>query len=139
MRGRLVSHNRLPACEARLLLGPGAAGSAAAQRIDGHLELIAGLERLAGPAFAHQRARTCALEMPNRRAAVAPLHLQQDESMRARELELLHGAGELHRVLLIEHREGMMRPGDAARGHEACADGEPQQLTFHRYPPLNAE
>jgi hypothetical protein len=40
---------------------------------------------------------------------VGPLNLQHDESMRARELELLDGTHEVHRVFLIEHCERVMR------------------------------
>src|ERR1700730_2793080 len=71
----LVGDDRLPGGEVGLLLRPGAARRAAAQRIDGHLQLVTGLEGLARPAFAHQRARARAFEVPGRGAAVSALHL----------------------------------------------------------------
>jgi len=46
---------------------------------------------------------------------------QDDERVRAGELELLHDAFELDRIFLIEHRERVMRQGGAARGDEGTA------------------
>src|SRR6516225_4828613 len=130
-----MSDNRLSAGEARFLLGPGAARRARAKRIDGHLELISGLERLARPTLANQSARARALKVPYRWAAVGTLHFEKHKGVRARELELLHRALQLHRVLLIEHRKGMMSPSGAACDHAARRHSQPQQLTLHSCPP----
>src|SRR5262249_60974322 len=100
----------------------GPARSAAAQRIDLHGQLVAGLEGLARPTIAHQSARARAFEIPHRGAAVAALHREKDEGVRAGELEFLHRAHEVDRVLLIEHRERMVsenRTGDCQKS-AAC-------------------
>src|SRR2546422_1034373 len=88
---------------------PGTAGRAAAQWLDRHLELVAGLQRLARPAVAHQCARRPAFEAPGLGRAVLLLDHQDDERVRAGELELLYAALELDRIFLIEHRKRMMR------------------------------
>src|SRR6266700_2619066 len=126
-----VGDDRLSGDEVGLLLGPGAARRAAAQRINGHLELVAGLERLARPALADESARARAFKIPDRGAAVSALYLQQDEGMRAGELELGHRALELHRMLLIEHRERMVRERSAAHRHQCNARQQSCQCLAH--------
>src|SRR5437016_7695204 len=103
----LVGVERLAVLELGLGNAPGAARRAAAQRVDFHDQLVARLERLAGHAVAHERARAAAFQVPNRRSAVLALDLQEDEGVRAGEFEFLHGADEFDRVFLIEHCEGV--------------------------------
>src|SRR5262249_41880988 len=83
-----------------LVYVPGAAGRAAAQRLDREADLVAGFERLARPSIPAQRGRASRLEIPDRGAPVLILHPQQDETVRTGELEFLHGAFELDRVVL---------------------------------------
>src|SRR5262245_3074115 len=99
--------DRLAVLHLGVLDVPSAARSAAAERIDLHRQLVARLDGLAGPAITHQRARARPLKIPHRVLAVL-VNLQQNERVRAGELELLHRAGELNRVFLIEHREGVV-------------------------------
>src|SRR5262249_2975623 len=106
---RLMGRDDLAAVLQRGLADvPGAARRAAAKRVDLHLELSAGRQRLAGPAVANERARACAFKIPDHRLLAGFLDLEQDERMWACALELFHGADEVNRMLLIEHREGVV-------------------------------
>src|SRR5215469_12059217 len=128
LRGRGGGDDRAAVLELGLLHRPGAAGGAGAQRVDSHLELGAGGQRLGRPAVARQAARRPAFEVPHRRL-IAGLDLQQDEGVRARELELLHGADELDRVLLVEHGErvvGKNRSREPDQG-SSCQQGSHSQ------------
>src|SRR5215470_17818670 len=100
--------DRLAVAEVDLIDVPAAPGCAAAQRPDLQLDLVAGLEGLARPAAPHQVARAGALEVPRLGAALLVLYRQDDESVRIGELELLDYAFEQDRIVLIEHREGVM-------------------------------
>ncbi len=51
--------------------------------------------------------------------------------MRAGELELRHRALQLHRMLLVEHRERMVCERSAAGRHERGAHHDSNELTFH--------
>src|SRR5579872_4843369 len=113
--------DRLAVLELDLVHVPGTAWRAAAQRLDRELELIARLERLRGPAVACQRARAATLEVPRLGLAVLVLDLEDDERMRARILEFLDHAGHLRRMLLIEHREGVVGDRHAGEGNERGA------------------
>src|SRR4051812_40961946 len=76
-RGGLAvrGHERLAVTEERISDLPRAAGRAAAQGCDLRLDLVAGLQRIAPQAVAHQRAGARAFEAPDRVAAVRPLDL----------------------------------------------------------------
>ena len=80
--------------------------------------------------FAHQRARARTLKIPHYVLALL-VNLQQDEGVRAGELELLHRAGELNRVFLIEHCEGVMSNGRSAQRYQATRYYECSQLPSH--------
>src|SRR5262249_24570126 len=99
------AHDRPPVLDLGPVHVPGTAGGAAAQRLDLHYELVAGLERLARPAVTDESARRSAFEAPGLAAAVLLLDDEDDERVRAGELEFLHRALEFERVLLIEHRK----------------------------------
>src|SRR5712675_761503 len=101
-------HDRPSILELGLADVPGAAGRTAAQRLDRHLELVAGLQGLARPSVPHQRARRPAFEAPGLGAAVLLLDDEDDERVRAGELELLHAAFELERIFLIAHCKRMV-------------------------------
>src|SRR5262249_46344307 len=100
---------------------PGAAGSAAAQRINLELQLITGLQCLAGPSVTDEPAWRAALTAPNLAGAVLLLDFQNDERVRSGVFPLFHDANEIDRMFLIEHGEGMMRHCDAAHRNERCA------------------
>src|SRR5436305_14316539 len=77
-------HDRSTVLETDFSHVPGAAGRAAAQRIDGDLELIAGLDARARPSLPDQKAWGSAFEIPDRTAAVLSLDIQEDGDVRAR-------------------------------------------------------
>src|SRR5260370_34859232 len=62
---------------------PGAAGRAAAQRLDGQVQLVAGVERLAGPTVAGKRAPAAAFEVPTLGVSILVLGVEHDERGRA--------------------------------------------------------
>ncbi len=128
-----AANDRPAAAEGDLLVGPGPARRAAAQRIDRHLDLVAGFEALARPAVADQEARARAFEVPDRCAAVIAPHFQDDEGMRAAEFELLHRAPQLQRVLDIEDRKGMMGKRAIARRQHGAAHQHCSQLRAHAF------
>src|SRR5580700_10048381 len=81
-----------PVAKGDLIWSPGAARRAAAQRGNPHLELIARLEGLAGPAAPDESGRALALKAPGLCVAVVLLHHQIDEGVRIGEPEVLHHA-----------------------------------------------
>src|ERR1700676_2786621 len=97
--------DRLAVAEMGLLRGPLAAGPAAAQGRDRHLDLIAGLERRPRPTLPLQHGGRLSFQRPGLHAAVLPLHLQDDEGVRVDVAELLHRPVELDRAAELEHRE----------------------------------
>src|SRR5262245_26185977 len=117
----LRDQDRLSVLELGLDHGPGAARCTAAQRLDRELQLVAWLKRLARPAVPDQCARSGAFEAPELGAAVLLLDRQDDERVRTGELELLHHAFELDRILVVEHRERVVRQNGTARGDEGKA------------------
>src|SRR5215471_17556673 len=129
----LRDQDRLSVLEFGLDHGPGAARCTAAQRLDRELQFVAWLERLARPPVPNQRARSSAFEAPELGAAVLLLDRQDDERVRTGELELLHHAFELDRILLVEHRERVMRQNGATRGDEGKAH-HCSQLPSHGVP-----
>src|SRR5262245_16425902 len=133
----LRDQDRLSVLQLGLAHGPGAARCTAAQRLDRELQLVAWLKRLARPAVADQCARSGAFEAPELGAAVLLLDRQDDERVRTGELELLHHAFELDRILLVEHRERVMRQNGTARGDEDKAH-HCSQLPSHGVPLLIA-
>src|SRR5262249_55701583 len=131
----LRDQDRLSVLQLGLAHGPRAARCTAAQRLDRELELVAWPERLARPAVTDQRARSGAFEAPELSAAVLLLDRQDDERVRTGELELLHHAFELDRILLVEHRERVMCQNGTARGDEGKAH-QCSQLPSHSMPPF---
>src|SRR5215467_2743910 len=131
----LRDQDRLSVLELGLAHGPGAAWCTAAQRLDREFQFVARLERLARPPVTDQRARSSAFEAPELGAAVLLLDRQDDERVRTGELELLHHAFELDRILLVEHRERVMRQNGTARGDEGKAY-HCGQLPSHGIPPF---
>src|SRR5262245_54015848 len=107
--GSRADRNCLAVAKLGALRRPCAAGRAAAQWRNRHDHLVTGLQTLAGPSLARERARSRAFEVPDRGAAVLPFDLQQDEGVGARVLELLHGACELDLMVVVEHRKGVVR------------------------------
>src|SRR5216684_3194638 len=132
----LGDHNRSSILEFGFAHGPGAAGRAAAQRLDRHLELVAGLERLARPPIPDQRARRPAFEAPGLGGTVLLLGDEDDERVRAGELELLHDAIELDWIVVIEHRKRMVRQGGSTRSDQRSAYQECRQWPSHDVPPF---
>src|SRR5262249_19688153 len=62
-----------------------------------------------------------AFQIPDGRAAVRPLNLQQKIGVRTGVLELLHSADEFNRVFLIEHGKRVVPHGSAAARDERTA------------------
>src|SRR5215470_2673634 len=89
---------------------PGAARRAAAQWIDGHPQLVTGLDARAVPPIAQKEARRAALQEPDGTGAVLGLHVEKDVDVRARIAELSDGPDNLDRMLLIEHRKRVVPP-----------------------------
>src|SRR5580704_6738907 len=117
-----ADRDRLAVPEMGLLRGPLAAGPAAAQWRDRHLDLIAGLERRPRPSLPLQHWGRLSFQRPGLHAAVLSLHLQDDEGVRVDEAELLHRPVELDRAAVLEHRERMVRQGGIARHQQRAAD-----------------
>src|SRR5262249_31667473 len=132
----LADHDRPPVLELGLAHGPSAAGRATAQRFYRQLELVTGFQSVARPAVPGQCARRGALQGPHLRRAVFLLDREEDGGMRAGELELLHQAFELDRILLIEHGERVMRQDGAARRDERAACQHNQLLSHGFFPVL---
>src|SRR5262249_57765465 len=65
--------------ELDLVYVPGAAGRAAAERLDGQTQLITRLERLAGPTVAGEGARAAAFEVPRLGVSILVLDVENDE------------------------------------------------------------
>src|SRR6266699_3224377 len=95
-----MGRDRPSVLELDLVHVPGAAGRAAAQRVDAEVQLVAGLERLVGPAVTGERTGAAAFEVPVVDSAVLVLDLEDDEGVRARVPEILHDAVDLHRMFL---------------------------------------
>src|SRR6516164_5834828 len=131
----LRDQDRLSILQLGLSHGPRATRCTAAQRLDRELQLVAWLERLARPAVTDQRARSGAFEAPELSAAVLLLDRQDDERVRTGELELLHHAFELDRILLVEHRERVMCQNGTACGDKGKAH-QCSQLPSHGMPPF---
>src|SRR5215470_4210737 len=89
---------------------PGATGRAAAQRIDGHPQLVTGLDARAGPAITHEQARCATLQQPDLVGAVVALHVEQDVDVWARVAELGDRPDNLDRMLLVKHRKRVVPP-----------------------------
>src|SRR5262249_27349546 len=104
-----------------------------AQRLDGQDDLVAGLKRLTRPPIPGHQAWRAAFQIPDGRAAVRPLDLQQKIGVRTSELELLHHAFELDRILLVKHGERWMRQNGTAGGDEGKAQ-HCSQLPSHAVP-----
>lgn len=129
-----MGRDRLAVLELDLVHVPGTAGRAAAQRVDGELQLVTGLERLVVPTVAGERARAAAFEVPALDGAVLVLDIEDDEGVRARVSEILHDAGDFHRMFLVEHGEGVVSH-DCAAGEDERATHEQQgQMRFHAFP-----
>src|SRR5262245_31871721 len=94
---------------------PGAARRPAAQRIDGHPQLVTGLDARAVPPVAQKQAGRAALQQPDRAGPVPTLHFEVDVDVRGRVAELGDGPNELDRMLLIEHRKRVVPPYGASR------------------------
>src|SRR5437763_4832519 len=112
----MVDNNRLAVTEIDLIDVPGAARRATSQWRDLQFYCVAGLEALARPSLPHQAAGALAFEVPGLDATVFLFDHEKDEGVGVGELEVLHDAFEFDRVVLIEHREGMMRRHPAACG-----------------------
>src|SRR5262252_3331000 len=100
-----LAGDRPAVLELGLYQGPGAAGRAAAQRIDRQHQLVAGFDGFGGHAVPGEDARRGTFQVPNRAGAVFSLDFDENEAVRAGITEFHHGSGELDWVLLIEHRE----------------------------------
>ena len=122
--------------KADLIRRPGTARRAAAQRGNPHLELIAYLKGLAGPAVPEKGGWTLALEAPGLRAAVVLLHDEIDEGVRIDEPELLHGAFEVDLVVPIEHREGMVCKCRHRKQCQRTSRQKHGQSSYHRRLPV---
>src|SRR6516225_12011631 len=81
----------------------------------------ASTQRLTRPPIPGHQAWRAAFQIPDGRAAVRPLDLQQKIGVRTGVLELLHGAYEFNWVFLIEHGKGVVRHGSAAARDERSA------------------
>src|ERR1700722_1052202 len=108
-RGLFRRHHRAAVLELEQDRLVGAARSAAEELIDLGGDLVARLEALAGHAVADEKARRAAFEHPFGGVAVLALDLEDEERVRADEPEFLHHAGNLDRVLGVEHGERVMR------------------------------
>src|SRR5262245_24852422 len=102
---------------------PGAARRPAAQRIDGHPQLVTGLDARAVPAIAQKQAGRAAFQEPDRAGPVPTLHFEVDVNVRRRVAELGDGPNELNRMLLIEHRKRVVPTYGASRC-EQCSRRE---------------
>src|SRR5262245_25008813 len=89
---------------------PGATRRTAAQRIDGHPQLVTGLDARAGPAIAQKQAGRTALQEPLRVGAILSRHVKVDVNVWARVAELGDRPNELDGMLLIEHRKRVVSP-----------------------------
>src|SRR5262249_22276290 len=116
---------------------PGAARRPTTQRMDGQDNLVAGLKRPTGPPIPGHQTRRATFQIPDRRAAVRPFDLQQKVRVRIGVFELLHGADEFDRVLLVEHGKRMMRDGSAAARNERTRCNESGQLPSHSILPVD--
>src|SRR6516164_11681533 len=117
---------------------PGPARRTTAQGLDGQDDLVAGLKRSTRPPLPSHQAWRAAFQIPDARAAVRPLDLQQKIGVRTGVLELLHGAYEFNWVFLIEHGKGVVRHGSAAARDERTARDECGQLPSHSILPSDA-
>src|SRR5260370_31777587 len=91
----------VPVLEFDLVDVPGTAGSAAAERINAKLQLVAGLQSLAGPSVPDEPAWRAAFKAPYLAGAVLLLDIQNDEGVRGGVLPLFHNANEVDRMFLI--------------------------------------
>src|SRR6266849_10909670 len=115
---------------------PGAARRAATQRLDGQAQLVAGLQRLAGPAVAGKGARAAAFEVPRLGSSILVLDVENDEGVRARIFELLDHPGDFLRVFLVEHREGVMGYRHAGEGKKSSTREHGSEIGLHAFPPF---
>src|SRR6478752_7103388 len=116
---------------------PGPARRAAAQRVDGYNDLVARLKRSTRPAVPGHQARCPAFKIPDRRAAVWPFDLQQEIRVRIGVLELLHGADQFDRMVLIEHGKRVVCHERAAACNQRTAHDECSQLPPHSTLPVD--
>src|SRR6476469_6942162 len=116
---------------------PGPARRAAAQRVDGYNDLVARLKRSTRPAVPGHQARCPAFKIPDRRAAVWPFDLQQEIRVRIGVLELLHGADQFDRMVLIEHGKRVVCHERAAACNQRTAHDECSQLPPHSILPVD--
>src|SRR5262245_60271409 len=98
---------------------PGAARRSAAQRIDGHPQLVSWPDGRAVPPIAQEQAWRATFQKPELAGAVLALYVEENINVRARVAELGHRSDQLDRMLLIEHRKRVVAPYGAARG-EPC-------------------
>src|SRR5262249_42885108 len=101
-------------------------------------DLVAGLKRLTRPPIPGHQAWRAAFQIPNGRAAVRPLDLQQKIGVRTGVLKLPHGADEFNRVFLIEHGKRVVRHRSAAaRDERSAARDEWGLLPSHSFLPVD--
>src|SRR5215471_4027338 len=116
---------------------PGAAWRAAAQRLDGQAQLVAGFERLAVPTVAGECARAAALEIPSLGVSVLVFDVENNEGVRAGIFVFLDHAGDLLRVLLVKHREGVMGERHTGETNESSARQHGSKIGLHAFPPFD--
>src|SRR5262249_1271638 len=112
----------------------GGAGHATSERRDPQLDLVTGPERGPRPAFPREGARAYAFEGPDLGGSVLLLDLQNDERVRGDEPEFLHHAFEIDLVVLVKHREGVVRGCVIAGGEKHGGQSRYDQSQSHAIP-----
>jgi hypothetical protein len=93
--------------------------SSAPQRIDRQFKFVSGpLEPCSTSRYGADRLEA-ALKIPELRSAIAVLDIENDERVGTHISKFLHSPNQLHRMLLVEHREVMMCRWRNARSRKA--------------------